>query len=65
MTKTIRGQILAVRDDGGSNMFDIHGVMRIANRLGLYDLVCYLADKPNHKEYVRFIMTGEADIDGE
>lgn len=62
MTQKIRDQILAVRDDGGSNMFDVNGVQRIAYNLNLFDLVLWLEDKANHKEYVRFIMTGEAEI---
>ena len=65
MTTTIREQILAVRDDGGSNMFDINGVMRIANDLDLFELVNYLADRDNHREYSHFIMTGEAPMENE
>lgn len=62
MTQKIREHILTVRDDGGTNMFDISGVQRIAYDLNLFDLVLWLEDKANHKEYVRFIMTGEAEI---
>ena len=65
MTTQIREQILAVRDDGGSNMFDINGVMRIANDLELFELVNYLADRDNRREYSHFIMTGEAPIEDE
>ena len=65
MTQKIKEQILTVRDDGGSNMFDINGVMRIANDLNLFELVCYLAERENHREYSRFIMTGEAPIEDE
>ena len=63
MTERVKEQILAVRDDGGSNMFDINGVMRIAYDLNLYELVNYLADRDNRREYSRFIMTGEATIE--
>ena len=65
MTTQIREQILAVRDDGGSNMFDINGVMRIANDLELFELVNYLADRDNRREDSHFIMTGEAPIEDE
>lgn len=63
MTQKIKEQILAVRDDGGSNMFDVNGVMRIAYDLDLYELVNYLADHDNHREYSHFIMTGEAPME--
>lgn len=63
MNQTIKDQILAVRDDGGSNMFDVNGVMRIAYDLEFYELVGYLSDKSNHHEYSQFIMTGEAPME--
>lgn len=63
MTRTIRRQILKVRDDGRINMLDTNGVMWVANDLQLYDLVVYLDDRDNRREYSRFIMTGEADIE--
>lgn len=62
MTRTIRRQILRVRDDGRVNMFDVNGVMWVASDLQLYDLVVYLDDRDNRREYSHFIMTGEADI---
>ena len=58
MTKTIKEQILAVRDTGETNMFDVNAVQYIANREGYYELVVYLMD--NRKEYSHFIMTGTA-----
>lgn len=57
MTNLIREQILAVRDTGLTNMFDISAVQRIAFDLGYYELVDWLKD--HRKEYVNFIMTGE------
>lgn len=60
MTPTVKEQILKVRSTAEANMFDINAVMQTANRLGLYDLVVYLADDGNRKEYSRFILTGEA-----
>ena len=56
-TDTVRRQILAVRDTGETNMFDIPMVQQIANRLGYYELVLFLID--HRKEYAHFIMTGE------
>lgn len=61
MTNKIREQILMVRDDGRTNMLDVNGVMNVANELGLYDLVVYLDDRKNRREYWHFIMTGEAN----
>ncbi len=58
MTREIKDQILEVRNTGEVNMFDINGVMRIANDLGLYELVIYLTE--NQSEYGDFILTGEA-----
>ena len=58
MTKTIKEQILAIRDTGETNMFDVNAVQYIANREGYCELVVYLMD--NRKEYGNFIMTGAA-----
>ena len=58
MTDDVRAQILAIRDTGLTNMFDVVVVQRIANNMGFYDLVLYL--EVNRKEYTRFILTGEA-----
>ena len=52
-------EILIVRDTGRTNMFDVYGVQRIANELELYDLVIFLEEKKNWKEYTRFILTGK------
>ncbi len=65
MTEKIKEQILAVRETGGTNMFDVNGVMRIANDLELYELVNYLTDHDNRREYAHFIMTGEAPMEDE
>lgn len=65
MTQKIKEQILEVRDDGGSNMFDVNGVQRIAYDHELFELVLWLEDKAHHKEYVNFIMTGEAPMEEE
>ena len=59
MTDTVRKQILAIRDTGLTNMFDVMMVQRLAYDRGYYELVCYLED--HRKEYARFIMTGEVE----
>ena len=57
MNKKIKEQMLAVRDTGETNMFDVVTVQRIAYDMGFHELVVYLEE--NRKEYVRFILTGE------
>lgn len=57
MDETIMNQILAIRDTGLTNMFDIPTVQRLAFDREFYELVCWLED--HKKEYVRFIMYGE------
>lgn len=59
MTDTIRKQILAIRDTGLTNMFDVRMVQRLAYDRDYYELVCYLED--HQKEYARFIITGEGE----
>ena len=58
MTETIREQILAIRDTGLTNMFDVPTVQQLAFDRGFYELVCYLEE--HRSEYAHFIMTGEA-----
>ena len=58
MSEIVKEQILAIRDTGLTNMFDVNTVQRLAYERDFYDLVLYLED--NRKEYVQFIMTGEA-----
>ena len=58
MTQTIKEQILAIRDTGLTNMFDIPMVQRLAFDREFFELVTYLEE--NRKEYVHFILTGEA-----
>ena len=59
MTDTIREQILAIRDTGLTNMFDIPMVQRLAMDRDFFELVCYLDEHRN--EYVHFILTAEAE----
>lgn len=57
MTETVREQILAIRDTGLTNMFDLPMVQRLAYERDFFDLVIYIEEHP--KEYVHFILTGE------
>lgn len=57
MNETIMKQIMAIRDSGVTNMFDVRRVQQEAARLGYAELVEFLKDHPN--EYSAFILTGE------
>ena len=57
MKQKIKEQILAIRDTGLTNMFDIGMVQRLAYERDFYELVLYLED--HRSEYVHFILTGE------
>lgn len=57
ITKKVKEQILAIRDTGLTNMFDVPMVQRLAYDQDFFELVCWLED--HKKEYVRFIMYGE------
>lgn len=59
MTEKVKEQILAIRDTGLINMFDIPMVQRLAYERDFFELVTYLEE--HRKEYVRFILTGKAD----
>ena len=52
-------QILAIRDTGLTNMFDIRMVQRLAYDRHYYELVTFIEENP--AAYVRFIFTGETD----
>ena len=57
MTNKVREQILAIRNTGLTNMFDVNAVQRMAHEMNLFELVVFLDE---HKDqYVRFILTGE------
>ena len=59
MTKEIREQIMAIRDTGLTNMFDLNTVQRLAYEREFYELVMFIED---HKpQYVKFILTGEEE----
>lgn len=57
MEKKVKEQILAIRDTGLTNMFDLPMVQRLAYERDFYELVCWLED--HKKEYAHFILTGE------
>lgn len=57
MNETIRKQILAIRDTGLTNMFDVNTVQWLANERGFYEMVVFLEE--HRKEYVRFILYGD------
>lgn len=57
MTDKVKEQILAIRDTGLTNMFDIHAVQKIAYEMEFYELVNFIEE--NRSSYVRFILTGD------
>lgn len=57
MEEKVKEQILAIRDTGLTNMFDINTVQQLAYERDFYELVLYLED--HRKEYANFILTGE------
>lgn len=57
MTSKIKEQILAIRDTGLTNMFDVPMIQRLASERGFHELVVYLEE--DREEYVHFILTGE------
>jgi len=58
MPEKVREQILAIRDTGLTNMFDLLMVQRLAYDRGFYEAVCWIEE--HKREYVHFILTGEA-----
>ena len=59
MTEDVRKAILAVKDIGNTNMFDVINVMKTARELGHDDLVKYLRNPLNGPEYMNFIPRGK------
>lgn len=57
MTPEVKDQILAIRNTGLTNMFDIPMVERLAYDREFFDLVCFLEE--NRKEYISFIIYGD------
>lgn len=59
MTDKIMEQILAIRDKGLTNMFDVNAVQRIADEMEFYELVIFLEEEK--AKYVKFILNGDED----
>ena len=57
MNAKIREQILAIRDTGLTNMFDLPTVQWIARDMGFFELVTWMED--HAAEYVEFILHGD------
>jgi len=57
MDEKIKEQIIAIRDTGLTNMFDVNAVQRLAFDRGYYELVNFIEE--DKKAYCRFIITGE------
>ena len=57
MTEEIKNQILAIRQTGATNMFDIIKVKEIAELMEFTELAEFLPE--NKAEYVNFILTGK------
>ena len=57
MDETVKAQILAIRQSGETNMFDLPVVQRLAYEKDFFDLVVFLEEPPT--VYVRFIIHGE------
>jgi hypothetical protein len=57
MDAKVKEQILAIRETGLTNMFDLPMVQRLAYERDFYELVCWIED--HKKEYTDFILTGE------
>ncbi len=57
ISDTLVEQVLAIRDSGKVNMFDVRGVQAEANQQGFYELVIFLEE--HLREYAGFILTGK------
>lgn len=58
MNEKIKSQILAIRDTGLTNMFDLVTIQRIAYEREYFELACYIEEHSN--DYCHFILTGES-----
>lgn len=57
MDEKVKEQIIAIRDTGLTNMFNLPCVQRLAFDRNYYEQVVFIEE--HKKEYVHFIMTGE------
>lgn len=60
LIETIRKQLLAVRNSGLTNMFDIRAVKEIAGQRHFNELVDYI--KKNRKGYANAIFDGKIEL---
>ena len=59
MNEEIKNEILAVRETGATNMFDVGTVKEIAIQLAFDELADFLSDRKNRQAYCKFILTGK------
>lgn len=59
MNEEIKNEILAIRETGATNMFDVGTVREIARQLAFDELADFLSDRKNHQAYCNFILTGK------
>ena len=59
MNETIKKQILAIRDTGKTNMFDVAMVQKLCLKRKYYDAALFIAN--NRKAYCEFIMFGKEE----
>jgi len=57
LSDLVKGQILAIRDKGEYNMFDVNGIQREALKRGFHELVIFLEE--HRGEYSKFILYGK------
>ena len=57
MDEKVKEQILAIRDSGLTNMFDVNTVQRLAFERDFYELVNFIEE--DKKAYIHFILKGE------
>ena len=57
MNEKVKEQLLAVRENGLTNMLDQNAVQRIAYDIDFFELVNFIEE--NKSAYVRFILTGD------
>ena len=59
MSDIVKSQILRVRDTCLTNMFDLKNVRFIAEKLELKELIDYIKESDNEREYITFIINGK------
>jgi hypothetical protein len=59
MDKIIKAQVIKVRDTSLTNMFNLRNVKFIAQELNLNELVTYISNTDNEKDYISFIINGK------